>query len=125
MTAMVELENVINTINRLKTQKGILISQTSKLDKQVNDIYHMIEYIPLSASELAKVTKQLREILKTRRETKEKAIAISNFLSAKVEDIKPIDVVNKNAGDRESRYKIEASQSYFEMFGKRKVIPTA
>lgn len=120
MTIHNDLTAALDAINKLKTQKGILNARVGTLDKQVNDHYHVIELLDLSASELSKVMKSLKSLLRERREVKEQVIAVSNFLSASAENIKPVEVSQKNAKAREQKYVTEALQSYEKIFGKTK-----
>ena len=122
MTALHDLSAAISAIDRLKKHKTDLNAKVSNLDRQVNDHYHVIELLPLNASELSAVTKNLRNLLKERREIKEQVIAVSNFLSSVVENTKPSEIVDANAQKREQKYTQEALASYEKIFGKKKVL---
>ena len=122
MTAIQDLSFAISSIEKLKKHKIDLNNKLGDLDRQVNDHYHIIELIPLNASELSTVTKNLRALLKTRRELKEKVIAVSNFLSSIVEKTKSLDIYELNAQNREKKYLEEALVSYEKTFGKKKKI---
>jgi hypothetical protein len=122
MSVYTELIDIQTGIDRMKKHKADLLSTVSDLDKMVNNIYHMIELLPLSASEMSIVTKQLREILQDRRDKKEVLIAVSNFLTSPVEKTKPHDIGAQNAEDRKEKYRKEALASYQKMFGKQKVL---
>ena len=122
MTALHDLSTAISAIDRLKKHKNDLNAKVSNLDRQVNDHYHVIELLPLNASELSTVTKNLRLLLKERREIKEQVIAVSNFLSSVVETAKPSEIHSENAQKREQKYTQEALASYEKIFGKKKVL---
>lgn len=122
MTALHDLSTAISAIDRLKKHKNDLNAKVSNLDRQVNDHYHVIELLPLNASELSTVTKNLRSLLKERREIKEQVIAVSNFLSSVVETAKPSEIHNENAQKREQKYTQEALASYEKIFGKKKIL---
>ena len=122
MTALHDLSTAISAIDRLKKHKNDLNAKVSNLDRQVNDHYHVIELLPLNASELSIVTKNLRLLLKERREIKEQVIAVSNFLSSVVETAKPSEIHSENALKREQKYTQEALASYEKIFGKKKVL---
>lgn len=124
MTVSADLNNAVAAINKLKTHKGVLNTRVGALDKQVNDHYHVIELLDLSASELSKVTKSLKALLRERREVKEHVIAVSNFLAATADNAKPAEVSEKNAKTREQKYVTEALQSYQKIFGKAKNVST-
>lgn len=122
MTALHDLSTAISAIDRLKKHKNDLNAKVSNLDRQVNDHYHVIELLPLNASELSTITKNLRLLLKERREVKEQVIAVSNFLSSVVETAKPSEIHSENAQKREQKYTQEALASYEKIFGKKKVL---
>ena len=82
----------------------------------------MIELLPLNAAELSKITKSLRTLLKERREVKEQVIAVSNFLASQVDGVKAPEVSEKNAQQREAKYRSEALLVYEKIFGKKKVL---
>lgn len=122
MTALHDLSTAMAAIERLKKHKGSLNAKVGELDRQVNDHYHVIELLPLNASELSKVTKNLRSLLKERRDVKEQVIAVSNFLSSVVETAKPCEIHDENASKREQKYTQEALASYEKIFGTKKVL---
>lgn len=117
-----DLSTALEAIERLKNQKNELNKLVGTLDRKVNDLYHVIELLPLSASELAKVTKTLREVLQQRREAKENIIAVSNFLTTTVEKVKPKEVQDKNAELREDKYRQESLAVFESIFGRKKVL---
>lgn len=120
MTVYSDLKNTIDAIAKIKTHKVALNIRVGDLDRQVNDHYHVIELLDLSASELSRVTKSLKALLRERREIKEQVIAVSNFLSSTAESTKPPEITRKNAKQREDKYVAEALQSYEKIFGKPK-----
>ncbi len=122
MTALHDLSTAVSAIDRLKKHKNDLNAKISNLDRQVNDHYHVIELLPLNASELSTVTKNLRLLLKERREVKEQVIAVSNFLSSVVETAKPSEIHDLNAQKREQKYTQEALASYEKIFGRKKIL---
>ena len=122
MSAMHDLSVALSAIDKLKKHKNDLNSLVSSLDRKVNDHYHVIELLPLNAAELSVVTKNLRSLLKDRREAKEQVIAVSNFLSSVAETAKPHETHENNTQKREQKYTKEALNSYFNIFGKKKII---
>ena len=122
MTAIQDLSVATAAIDRLKKHKTDLNNKISSLDRQVNDHSHVIELLPLNASELSTITKRLRGLLKERREVKEQVIAVSNFLSSVVETAKPSEIHGANAQKREQKYTQEALVSYEKIFGRKKIL---
>jgi ferritin len=122
MSVSHDLALAISTIEKLKKQKTELNNRVSTLDKAVNDYYHVIELLPLNASELSTITKKLKCILKERRQVKEQVIAVSNFLSSQVEGVKDASTIAGNIKQREEKYRAEALLVYESIFGKKKIL---
>lgn len=122
MSVIHDLTTAVSAIERLKKHKADLNNRVSVIDKTVNDHYHVIELLPLNAAELSVVTKNLRALLKDRREAKEQVIAVSNFLSSVAESAKPYETHENNTQKREQKYTEEALNSYFNIFGKKKIL---
>ena len=121
MSVIHDLTTAVSAIERLKKHRADLNNRASAIDKTVNDHYHVIELLPLNAAELSKITKSLRTLLKERREVKEQVIAVSNFLASQVDGVKAPEVSEKNAQQREAKYRNEALLVYEKIFGKKKV----
>lgn len=116
MTVEKTIADVLAHVEKLKKQKADLLKLTSSIDKQINDHYHIIELVSLNASQLSKVTKSLKDLLKQRREAKENLNAVSNFLSGNLENAKTPETMKKNANDRENKYRAEAVLAFNAMF---------
>lgn len=124
MSVTHDLSTAVSAIERLKKHRTELNNKVSSIDKLINDHYHVIELIPLNAAELSKVTKSLRNLLQERREAKEQVIAVSNFLASQVDGVKAPEISEKNAQQRETKYRNEALVVYEKIFGKKKVLAT-
>ena len=122
MSVSHDLALAISTIEKLKQQKTELNNRVSTLDKAVNDHYHVIELLPLNASELSTITKNLKRLLKERRQVKEQVIAVSNFLASQVDGVKDAATIAGNIKQREEKYRAEALLVYEGIFGKKKIL---
>jgi len=65
----------------LKETKANLVSEQKRIDKEINDHYHVLEMITMNASQISKVVKGLRGLLKSRRDIKESLILIESILT--------------------------------------------
>lgn len=107
-------------ITRVKVERDRINSEVSRIDKEVNDHYHVLELLELNGAEMVKIASSLKKLLRQRRKLKEQQIAFSNFLSATVESAKSPAVTAQNGADRKSKYTAEALSSYEKIFGKKK-----
>ena len=107
-------------ITRVKVERDKINSEVSRIDKEVNDHYHVLELLELNGAEMVKIASSLKKLLRQRRKLKEQQIAFSNFLSATVESAKSPAVSTQNGADRKSKYTAEALSSYEKIFGKKK-----
>lgn len=122
MSVMNDFSSAFSSIEKLKKHKITLTNAMSNLDRQINDFYHVMELVPLNASELSIITKKLRNSLKYRRELKEQSMTICNMLSSNVESIKSPELIESNAKNRLEKYTQEALLSYSKIFGKPKKV---
>ncbi len=125
MEATSDLALVHTAINRIKGERDKINSEVSRIDKEVNDHYHVLELLELNAAEMVKIASSLRKLLKQRRNLKEQQILITNFLSSNVETAKDPKLASQNAAERETKYTTEALRSYERIFGKKKIIAKA
>jgi DNA repair ATPase RecN len=95
------LKNMLDTL-----AKEQLLSQ--KLDSKINDFQHIIEYKDLSASEMSKVYKHLKDLYRLRRQHKENIILLKNI----IEHRKNSKDEFKESDTRLARYKRESENSY-------------
>ncbi len=125
MEATSDLALVHTAINRIKGERDKINSEVSRIDKEVNDHYHVLELLELNAAEMVKIASSLRKLLKQRRNLKEQQILFTNFLSSNVETAKDPKLASQNAAERETKYTTEALRSYERIFGKKKIIAKA
>ena len=107
-------------ITRVKVERDRINGEVSRIDKEVNDHYHVLELLELNGAEMVKIASSLKKLLRQRRKLKEQQIAFSNFLSATVESVKSPAITAQNGADRKSKYTTEALSSYEKIFGKKK-----
>ena len=80
--------------NALKNQGVKMIS----LNKEISDYLHILELVPLKASEITKVTAKLRKSLKERRELKDNSKAYITTLRNK------LDLLEKAHSELKKKY---------------------
>ena len=115
-----DLTIVHEAVGRIKSDRDRINSEVSRIDKEVNDHYHVLELLELNGAEMVKIASSLRGLLKKRRTLKEQQILLTNFLSANVESTKDPKVSVINAMEREQKYRAEAMKSYEKIFGNPK-----
>lgn len=71
MNVRVELESLEETIKKMWDRKNALSGQIGRADKEINDLYHYIEFSDLNASQGYKAYKMLHDCLTRRRELKD------------------------------------------------------
>lgn len=105
-----DIFTIIKTISdsrkALSDYKSVLGNDLSKLDSQVNNIYHIIEISSLNAVQFTKLSYKLKEVLVKRREIKEQMIMIEGCLK----DNKSIETTSKESAKRLERYSRECKQ---------------
>ena len=119
---LTDLSIVHEAINRIKSDRDRINNEVSKIDKEVNDHYHVLELLELNGAEMVKIASSLRKLLRKRRTLKEQQIMLTNFLSSNVESAKDPKLSAVNAVDREQKYRGEALKSYERIFGLAKDI---
>ena len=119
---LTDLSIVHEAINRIKSDRDRINNEVSKIDKEVNDHYHVLELLELNGAEMVKIASSLRKLLRKRRTLKEQQIMLTNFLSSNVESAKDPKLSVVNAVDREQKYRGEALKSYERIFGLAKDI---
>ncbi len=115
MNTVIEL---VAIVDKLKAEHGAVIAELSTIDKSMNDLYHMIEYLPLNARDLSRVTKKMKEHLRRRRALKEQSNINQMILQGIVEKTKAVSDIEKRVTDREASYRAEAKVAFDKMFGK-------
>lgn len=99
---LADLDVLLNKINSEATKQHAILSDA---DRQINDLYHIIEYIPLSGIEKVKVFNLLRKRLTDRRGAKE-SIADFDRIKERLKGVK-----DSNRSIRESKYRREATEA--------------
>ena len=100
--------------NALKDQSA----RTLALNKEMSDYLHILELVPLKASEITKVTAKLRAALKERRELKVSADLNCNINNpnSKAFTIPPAESLLQTYVDKRTKYVEEATESYNRHF---------
>ena len=100
--------------NTLKDQGVRMLA----LNKEISDYLHILELVPLKASEITKVTTKLRAALKDRRELKISADLNCNINNptSKAFTIPTAEVLLQTYTDKKAKYVEEAIESYNNHF---------
>lgn len=100
--------------NALKDQGA----KTIALNKEISDYLHILELVPLKASEITKVTAKLRKSLKERRELKLAADLNCNINNpnSKAFTIPTAESLLQTYVDKRDKYVEEAIESYNRHF---------
>ena len=100
--------------NALKNQGVKMIA----LNKEISDYLHILELLPLKASEITKVTAKLRKSLKERRELKVSADLNCNINNptSKSFTIPAAELLLQTYVDKRAKYVEEAIESYNKHF---------
>lgn len=119
---MIELLKIIQAyqeaekevFNALKDQGA----KTLALNKEISDYIHILELVPLKASEIAKVTAKLRTALKERRELKLATDLNCNINNpnSKAFTIPTAESLLQTYIDKRDKYVEEATESYNRHF---------
>ena len=119
---MIELLQIIQAyqeaekevFNALKDQGA----KTLALNKEISDYLHILELVPLKASEITKVTAKLRTALKERRELKVSADLNCNINNpnSKAFTIPTAESLLQTYVDKRAKYVEEATESYNRHF---------
>ena len=116
------IKDAVETIDQLKAKKDEISGGISKIDREVNCLYHIIELVDCSASEMSLVSKKLRTLLQQRRSLKEELILVSNFLQGPIEKLKTAESTKAQSEEREKKYREEAYKTFEVLFGISKKI---
>lgn len=87
-----ELKKVLKEVERDKEE---LNNNLSNFDKEITDILHQIEFGGYNASQGAVLTKSLREVLRKRREVKDRNILVNKMRDKISSAIKSAEDTNK------------------------------
>ena len=94
------------------------VSQIQVLNKEISDYLHILELLPLKASQIAKVTSKLREALKERRDLKLASDLSCNINNPILKSFKilPAETLLQTYVDKRDKYVEEAIESYNKHF---------
>ncbi len=100
--------------NTLKNQDAKMLA----LNKEISDYLHILELVPLKASEIAKVTAKLRTTLKERRELKLAADLNCNINNpnSKAYTIPTAETLLQTYVEKRDKYVEEDTESYNKHF---------
>ncbi len=106
----------IDEINVLaaKSQETLtaLYKKQSSIDAEINDLYHVIEYVSVSAVEMVKIYNRPKKKLAERRQVKED-ISLAMSFTQKLGDVANLaNDAAKRAENRKQKYKQESNISY-------------
>ena len=115
-----DIKNLVDLIESSKKTLNELHEQAKKeareIDQKVNDLYHILEYCALDAVQLAKVTKELREVLKERRQKKERMYVLWGVVDPNSKS--SFEKILQNSEKRQKEYAKESKTSYEKLFNK-------
>lgn len=64
------MDTVLDMLQQVADRQAILYDKRSELDKWISNYYHIVECVPMSASEASKLYKKFKEVLSERRHVK-------------------------------------------------------
>ncbi len=109
---------IVNAIASLKSDLANTTEQLTAVDAQVNDLYHVLEYIPLSGVKMMKVTMTLKMALRKRRDLKENQALISALLDNNLKSMPTLDELIARRTKRDAAYKSQALAAFARLFNK-------
>ena len=107
------MNSTLNAFNTIRERQKYITAKRSSLDKEVVDLYHIIECLDLSADRLSRVMKKLKSTLKERREIKKEAAFIDSLWSRRGKESKEYLV---KANKKRNEVINEAKESYERLF---------
>lgn len=114
-----DINNIVGVLEKLSDKKDEYTKQLSSIDKELNNLYHIIEYVPMSASKMSKTIVMIRDNLRARRKIKEVLHLLNDALLAGNTVQKLDKVVAKHRlkeHDRYTTYVLQSVKSYNEIF---------
>lgn len=110
MQACIDEMNVLAT----KAQETLttLYKKQSSIDTEINDLYHVIEYVSVSAVEMVKIYNRLKKKLAERRQVKEDISLAMSFTQKLGEVANLAKDASKRAENRKQKYKQESNIAY-------------
>lgn len=102
------------TVLATKAQETLaaLYKKQSSIDTEINDLYHVIEYVSVSAVEMVKIYNRLKKKLAERRQVKEDISLAMSFAQKLGEVANLANDASKRAENRKQKYKQESNIAY-------------
>lgn len=110
MQACIDEMNVLAT--KAQETLAALYKKQSSVDTEINDLYHVIEYVSVSAVEMVKIYNRLKKKLAERRRVKEDISLAMSFTQKLGEVANLAKDASKRAENRKQKYKQESNISY-------------
>ena len=114
------IDRLYDLVKEIDNEMNESLKQSSPIDKKIINLYHILELTPLNAVKTTKVTKELKETLRLRRENKNFLRFEQSFHKELLEIKKRIEVVRANIKLDVHRYTHESEIGYQELFGEEK-----
>ena len=89
------------TEHLIDEQCKILADRIGRLDKIINEFYHVVEFAPMSNKDKVKMFNKLRKILKERREAKEQRILFCNLKSKQLKFVLSVEMKEREGRKNE------------------------
>lgn len=102
-------------VEAIRAEKETIDKRKAATDADLNDCYHVMEYVSLNGPQMSKLSKKMRAILQERRELKESAAMIESVLS-RLGGHGVTDTISKSTA-RQAQYLRESNASYKRLFG--------
>lgn len=110
MQACIDEMNVLAA--RAQETLAALYKKQSSIDTEINDLYHVIEYVSVSAVEMVKIYNRLKKKLTERRQVKEDISLAMSFVQKLGEVANLAKDASKRAENRKQKYRQEANIAY-------------
>lgn len=110
------LKTIASLVEKVKIENTAALARLGVVDKSVNDLYHIIEYLALPAPKLMVVMKELRKLLRERRILKEQTNLFHCLLQSTVEKAHAAAESESRMVQRAEKYTAEAQAAYDKMF---------
>ena len=105
------MHKIVGQLIQAKEDMELLRKTLGGLNKEVTDIYHIIELLPLNGGKLVQLTSKLKKVLIKRREVKEQITVLETvFLHSNTK--LDIHSINDRKHKRSKKYTEEARQAY-------------
>lgn len=113
------ISEVIEKVKALRTYETDLKKQFEINNQEIDDLYHVLEFVALPASKMIVIAKKLKIALIDRRRIKEELSVLDSFKCqdiAKMEPEKFVSDREKNENSRRTKYAYEANEAYAKIF---------